>query len=39
LGRAFTNIYIKKHGKSLADEKVLEGIAKIFEEEGSDSGL
>ncbi|MEY3415470.1 MAG: hypothetical protein RLZZ418_707, partial [Pseudomonadota bacterium] len=27
----------KKTGKPLADEKVLEGIAKIFEEEGSDS--
>ena len=27
----------KKTGKPLADEKILEGIAKIFEEEGSDS--
>ena len=27
----------KKTGKPLADEKVLEGIAKIFEEEGSDT--
>ena len=27
----------KKTGKPLADEKVLEGVAKIFEEEGSDS--
>lgn len=27
----------KKTGKPLVDEKVLEGIAKIFEEEGSDS--